>query len=378
MIKSYVKILFIIRQADFGGGETHLRYIFDFVDRSSFVPVLVSFKSGQLSDYAKSLGIEFYCLSSNLSDYLKNLISLIKIIRKEKINFIHAHGTKGALMTLVPAILTKKKMIYTVHSWSFHNELSRFQNLIRKLIEGLICFYSYRVILVSKNDYQLGEFVSPNKKCLIKNGVDTFRFQPFRNEKLRNELNFYENDFVLGYFARFTHQKNPFFVLKLINVLNNGFTKLNKNFKLLMIGDGELKQNIIQYIQENNLSKFIKILEPTAEIENYLNAIDCFVLPSYWEGSPYGILEAMSCGIPVIASNIPSNREIINSGQNGFCLDLDLETFKNTIFRLASDEKLYRNISFEARRTIETDFNIEDSIIELIKIYERLKLHDRS
>ena len=371
-----VKILFIIRQAEFGGGETHIKYIFDSIDRELFVPVLVSLKEGFLSNYAKSLGINFYLLPKDSSDLLKNILRLIKIIKIENIKFIHAHGTKGAALVLIPAFLKWKKLIYTVHSFSFHSELSRLQYIFRKFVEWLICLYAYKVILVSESDYKIGNFISQKKKILIKNGVDTSKYSPSKNKKLREEMGYFQSDFVIGYFTRFTHQKNPFFVIELIKSLVNENDKNNKNFKLFMIGDGELREKIIEKVTQFQLNKVVKILEPSYEIEIYLNVIDCYVLPSFWEGLPYGVLEAMACGVPVIASNIPNIGEIIESGENGFCEEINVDKFKERILQLSQDQNLYNKISTNARLTIEKKFNIKESILELLKIYEKLKAYD--
>lgn len=371
---SRTKILYIIRQAEFGGGETHLKYIFDSLDFEMFLPVLVSLQSGYLSDYAESRGINFYLLSNYRLSFFSNVISLIKIINKEKIKFIHAHGTKGAALVLIPAILTNKKLIYTVHSWSFHAELTKTQFLFRKFIERLICSYAYRVIFVSEADYNLGDFVSQKKKLLIRNGVDISRFFPFRNKTFREVIGYTDNDFVIGFFARFTHQKNPLFVLELIKSLIAESEKSKKKFKLLMIGDGELKDLIIEKIKNDRLDEYVKILSPSFEIERYLHIIDCYVLPSLWEGLPYGILEAMACGIPVVASKSTNICEISKYNNDIFCEEINLEAFKNRIIQLANDINLYSTISDNARKTIEERFNLEDTIIELLKLYEKLKV----
>lgn len=371
---SRTKILYIIRQAEFGGGETHIKYIFDSLDFEMFLPVLVSLQSGYLSDYAKSRGINFYLLSNDRLSFFSNVISLIKIIKEEKIKFIHAHGTKGAALVLIPAILTNKKLIYTVHSWSFHAELTKTQFLIRKFIERLICSYAYRVIFVSEADFNLGDFVSQKKKLLIRNGVDISRFFPFRNKTFREENGYTDNDFVIGFFARFTHQKNPLFVLELIKSLIAESEKAKKKFKLLMIGDGELKDLIIEKIKNDRLDEYVKILPPSFEIERYLHIIDCYVLPSLWEGLPYGILEAMACGIPVVASKSTNICEITKCNNDSFCEEINLEAFKNRIIQLANDINLYSKISDNARKTIEERFNLEDTIIELLKLYEKLRV----
>lgn len=141
-----------------------------------------------------------------------------------------------------------------------------------------------------------------------------------------------------------------------------------------MIGEGELKEQIIEEIKKNNLENYVKILEPSFEIEKYLQIIDCFVLPSFWEGLPYGILEAMSCGIPVVASRETNICEISNCYDDSFCEPIEVEAFKKRIIQLANDSNFYLRVSENARKTIEKNFNIEDSIIELLKIYGKLKV----
>jgi glycosyltransferase involved in cell wall biosynthesis len=118
--------------------------------------------------------------------------------------------------------------------------------------------------------------------------------------------------------------------------------------------------------KRKNLNQLVKVLAPSFEIEKYLNVIDCYVLPSFWEGMPYGVLEAMSCGIPVVVSKIPNMKEIINNGINGFYEDFDLENFANRMIELAKDEKLYSKIGSNARKTIEENFNINKRFCRFI------------
>jgi glycosyltransferase involved in cell wall biosynthesis len=369
-------ILYIIRQAEFGGGETHIKYIFDSMDRKLFTPILVSLSSGFLSDYAQSIGIKFYLLSKNKFGLLLNIFNLVRIIKKEKVDLIHAHGTKGAGLALIPAILNRKKMIYTVHAWSFHPELSKWKYEFRRLVERFICSYVHKVILVSQADFNAGDFISQLKKVIIRNGVDTRKFYPDKNYEFREELGYKKNDFVIGYFTRFTHQKNPFFVIELIKKLLQNNSSEKKKFKLLMIGDGELKKKILDTIKKENLTDSIKVLNPSFEIQKYLNVIDCYVLPSFWEGMPYGVLEAMACGIPVIVSSIPNMTEIVENEINGFCEGFEIENHARRIIQLAEDDKLYSKISLNARTTIEQKFNIDKQLQELYKIYQKLKVND--
>jgi glycosyltransferase involved in cell wall biosynthesis len=256
-------------------------------------------------------------------------------------------------------------------------ELNKWKYELRKFIERIICSQAYKVILVSQTDFNSATFVDPRKKILIRNGVDTFKFYPNKDFELREKLGYQKNDFVIGYFTRFTHQKNPLFMIEVMKRLKTK-SNLKKKLKLLMIGDGELREKIVEEVKKDSLTEDVKILSPTFEIEKYLNLVNCYVLPSFWEGMPYGVLEAMSCGLPVISSNIPNIKEIIKNEVNGFCENLEVENFAKRIIQLAEDEILYARISLNARSTIEQNFNIDKQLQELYKIYEKLKVNDRN
>lgn len=372
------KILYIIKQADFGGGETHLKFLIDNL-KEDYDPVVVSLTEGHLSRYLIDNGVKFYKLKQAKINYLTNTIKLIHIIKDEKIDLIHSHGTRGATLILIPAIILRKRFIYTVHAWSFHSKLNPIVNFFRKLIEKIICYYASKVILVSKSDVQAGIFVKERKKIFIPNIIDSKRFTPSRNMDFRKSLGFNENDFVIGFIGRFTEQKNPFFALELIKKLNSLNHESNKNFRMLMVGDGELGSSILEKIEKNNLDDFVRVIPFTPEPEKIYNSIDCVIIPSFWEGQPYVLLEAMSCGVPVIVSNIPNFKEIIINNENGFCENIEnVDDFIKRILQLASDEDIFNRIRNESIKTAKV-YQDQESVIKQIKnLYEEILSHDRN
>lgn len=372
------KILYIIKQADFGGGETHLRFLIDNL-KKDYEPVVVSLTEGYLSRYLTESGVIFYKLKSGKINYLTNIIILIQIIKDEKINLIHSHGTRGTALILIPAIILRKRFIYTVHAWSFHSKLNPIVNFFRKFIERIICCFASKVILVSKSDLQAGSFVEESKKIFIPNIIDSKRFTPSRNLAFRESLGCTENDFVIGFIGRFTEQKNPFFALELIKKLNSLNHQSNKNFKMLMVGDGELKSLILEKIEKDNLNNFVKVLPFTPEPEKVYNSIDCVIIPSFWEGQPYVLLEAMSCGIPVIASDIPNFKEIIINAENGYCENIkNVNDFVKRILQLANDENIYNRMRNESIKTAKFYQNQESVIKKIKNLYEEILSHDRN
>ncbi|HDH7461920.1 TPA: glycosyltransferase, partial [Escherichia coli] len=158
----------------------------------------------------------------------------------------------------------------------------------------------------------------------ISNGVDTEKFRPYaKNDKelcRRNIYNICDDDIIIGMIGRLWPQKNPLCLLKAISQL----IKSNKKIKCVFIGDGELYGEMADFINDNALHDSVKLLGWRNDTPILLNAMDIFVLPSLWEGMPLAILEAKSCGLPCVVSNIQGNRNIINGVDNGLLFDLNL------------------------------------------------------
>ncbi len=372
------KILYIIKQAEFGGGETHLKFLIDNL-RESYEPVVVSLTEGYLSEYLRRNGIKFYKLNSGLISFFINIYKLIQIIKEEKIDIIHSHGTKGSGLILIPSLINRKKFIYTVHAWSFHSELNSFVFFLRRTIEKIICFFASKVILVSKTDFQTGNFIKDEKKVFIPNVIDNKKYFPARDLAFRTYIGYNDNDFVIGFIGRFTNQKNPFFALEVIKKLSTINHNSTKNFKLLMVGDGDLKDLILKKIEEENLQEIVKVLPFTPEAEKIFNSIDCIIIPSFWEGQPYVLLEAMSCGVAAIVSSIPNFKEIIINDENGFCENIEnVDDFIKRILQLASDEDIFNRIRNESIKTAKV-YQDQESVIKQIKdLYEEILNNDRN
>lgn len=368
------KILYSIRQTDFGGGETHLDYILNSLPKN-YEPILLTLSKGYYYQRFVSKGIKIYAINRNSPLSIVTIYKVTKLIKENRIDIIHAHGTKGALAILIPSLLTKTKFIYTVHSFSFHPGINYLSYIIRKQIEKLITLFATFIIFVSKTDFEKANFVNPNKKVLIPNAIDTNRFCPYNDKSLRNKFGFTENDFVIALIGRITFQKNPFFAIEIIEKLNSPRENSSNNlqFKLLVVGEGELKESLIKRVKERSLEKFVKFIDFRPDVEYILNSIDCLILPSIWEGMPYILLEAMACAVPVVASNLKSIEEVITSGENGFCEDTkDIDNFVKMIKDLASNKELYNHISEKARLTITQKFDVKLIMNDLFQLYKNV------
>ncbi|MBU2447443.1 MAG: glycosyltransferase family 4 protein [Bacteroidetes bacterium] len=369
-----IKILHAIRQADFGGGETHLRYLVDNLNPKKFESVILTFSGGRLLKEFENKGLRTYNLNSRIPFNLSLRKRINSIISNEKIDLIHAHGTKGASNVVFSTKASRIPLIYTVHGWSFHRGINQINYRIRKRIEKYICENSTHVICVSKANCEDAPLTNKNNLKLIYNGIDTEKYSPKNKKKMRTEFGIDDRTFMIGFLVRLTYQKNPITVLRAFQILTEKF----HDIKLMIVGEGDLKNEVISFIQKNNLSDRVIILPYRSDIDDLLNVIDCYVLPSIWEGLPYGLLEAMSMGVPSIATNVDGIPEVIDNNINGILVDpMDYNMIAESIERIKTDNNFYSYISKNARHTIVSKFDLKQMINKTEDLYTKVKLNHK-
>jgi len=370
-----IKILHTIRQADFGGGETHLRYLINNLDKRKFESIILTFAKGSLLTELMNKGMKTYCLESQIPfDFrLRNKIN--SIIAEEQIDIIHAHGTKGASNVVLCAAVNNLPLIYTVHGWSTHKGIGKINLKIRQRIEAFLCKKADRIICVSKANYNSAPVNDKTNFTVIYNGIDTEKFCVKNRNKVREELSIERTTFVIGFLARLTHQKDPLTLLKAFKSLADK----NNDIQLLIVGEGELRNEVVKFINKNHLNEKVIILPYRSDIAYLLNAIDCYILPSLWEGLPYGLLEAMSVGIPSIASNVDGNSEIIDDNVNGFLIKpYDYKKIVSLVERIRIDNNFYSYISTNGRHTIVSKFNLKQMISKTEDVYFKMMINKKS
>lgn len=132
-----------------------------------------------------------------------------------------------------------------------------------------------------------------------------------------------------------------------------------KGIRLVVIGNGPLRNDLVEESKELNIDvQFLGNL-PNYELPMELNRSEIFVLPSLYEGHPKALLEAMACGLPVIGTNVPGIREVIVHGQTGCLCDTTPEDMRRAIIRVLNDEKLKRRMGKRAREFIMENYSIE-------------------
>ncbi|MHA1987716.1 MAG: glycosyltransferase family 4 protein, partial [Promethearchaeota archaeon] len=269
-----------------------------------------------------------------------NLFKNVKIVKTNQMY--------GSWITWILKILFRKKLVircgYELYSFSVHEykNLSSYpMSYLRLVFIYLIEFISYKIadqIIISNNaekNFIIKHFkINPKKITVIPNIIDVDIFRPLNIEKKKKSVLF---------IGRLNEYKN-------LENLIEAFTYL-KDFSLDIIGQGESEKNLKERVEKLNLQSRVKFLGifPNFRLPEIINQHEIFILVSNMEGNPKVLLEAMSCGIACIGSNIPSINQIIKHEKTGYLTDLDSKSIVEAIKNTYENDQLMKIVGKNAR-----------------------------
>lgn len=191
------------------------------------------------------------------------------------------------------------------------------------------------------------------------------RKKPAEIVSLRRDYGF-ENLIVFTCIARYDRVKRHDLVVELFHEL----CKQTSNIKLVLMGYGELKHEILSLVQIKNLQKKVLFLPPNHSVTEILNCTDISVLLSEREGLSTFLLESISLGIPLIVSNIKSNTEIAIDGFNGVSLDINpLKINYSTILNIVENSDVRKKMGENSYDLYKSDFNIDSYNSQIQRFY---------
>lgn len=294
-----IKIAQVIGKAINGGTETLWMNYYKFIDRTKVqFDFLVESESKIINkEEIERLGGHVVIIPSynNVFKYMK---TLKKIFKDNKYDIVHSNMSTLSVFTLRAA---KKAGINVriAHSHSTSNKKEWKKNVLKNMLRPFSKKYATHYFSCSElaGRYLFGnKTVDKGQVTIINNAIDINRFK-FNKESrinIRKELGINDNMILLGNVGRFQAQKNQLYLLDIFNEYN----KINPNSKLLILGDGPLKEELINKTSKLNLDDKVIFAGVKTNPEDYYSAMDCFILPSLYEGLPV-------VGIEVQASNLP-------------------------------------------------------------------------
>lgn len=354
-----INILFLESSKDFGGQEMRMVALVKRMDKRRFKLTVGAPRSSYLYKHQKQLGIKVTPVSMFSTFDIFGLIKIIGLILFHQIKIVVTYSGKDAWLGLIAGKLCRCKVVRMKNLELFHHKTS----------------YNFSDVVVVPSIY-IKQFlvergVHAKKIKIIYPGIDTetIQFNAQARQTIRERYHIQSHEILIIYIAFFRRPKSQ-------KVLIGGLHYLTmQNVKLMLVGDGdeeyidEIKKLLVDY----NLENRVILTGRQEDTVAFLSAADIFVFPSLTEAFSRSIIEAMACGLPIVANDIPTVREALDNGKRGYIYGYDTPVDMVTKLRRCIEEypgakrKAQQNISY-----IKEHFSIESMVQEFEALFSSI------
>ena len=371
------KIVHIIYSLGTGGLENGLVNIINRSPPERYRHVIVCLADA--TDFAKRItapDVEVIQLNKKPGHDWGLYFRLLKVLFSLKPDIVHTRNLTSLEMQALTLLMPGVKRVHGEHGRDV-NDLdgtNKKYNYLRKLLR----FFIHRYITVSKDlEHWLKETINvPELKVRqIYNGVDSEKFHP--NQSLRNQVTpgdfLSANSVVVGTVGRIAEVKNQKLLVDGVRRLVESRPELRENLRLVLVGDGPLYDSLQVYISEIGISDLVWMAGDRDDIPQLMQLMDIFVLPSLAEGISNTVLEAMATGLPIIATNVGGNSELISDGENGRLITVDDDQcLAETIGDLIDDSEVRSQMGQNGLNRVRSTFNWPKTVNEYLSVYDEL------
>jgi len=384
------KILYLITQSQYGGAQKYISDLMKNLDEKKYIAELAIGKK------EKSLQTEWL---KNLKEkgfkiwYLKHVVrelrpwhdflsafELYKLFLKSKPDIIHLNSSKIGSTGAVIGWLYKKlhnkhlKIIYTVHGFVFNEPLPLFLKSFYLWSEKISAKFKDKLICVSEADKIIGlnNHIGNNKKLItIHNGIDLEKIKFLEKKEaqhfLQEKYNLPESKQIIGTIANLYSTKGLEY---LIRSAKNIITKY-PNLIFVIIGEGSLRKKLETKIKKLDLENKFFLIGEIKNSTKLLKAFDIFCLSSVKEGLPYTLIEALSAGLPIVATRVGGIMEIVEPDINGLIIPpKNSAEITQAIEKILNNQKLQEKFHKNNLEKIK-QFTLKKMVQKTEEIYEK-------
>lgn len=351
-----MKVLMVLHSHICGGAEIHALYMMDGLTELGHEVIFAGPRDSWIWEQVEKRKIPALSLPMHGMYDLPSIWKLCRFAKRAGLDLVHAHLVRGTFYGGVAAAYAGVPCVSTVHNVNVYKHLGRAQRLIA--VSGAV-----RNSLLEHNH-------SPEKITIVHNGIPVDRkFGPEKRKEIRKQLGLNEKEIALCMVARFAPQKGHDLALKALNIIND------PRLRLFLIGDpvGNWAEEIKRMVKDLGLGERAIFLGHSDKVAELLTGMDVFLAPSRYEGFGISIIEAMSAGLPVVASRVDGILEIIQHEGNGLLFEPgNVDALASSLKRIISDRELALRISSSAVRTIEERFSQQAMVKKALTVYEHV------
>ena len=351
----------------FGGGQISLLELLAHVDRGKYHPLVYVGEKGRLEEELVKLGIECQILAMpavrrmNLLSFFRGMREIFKYARRKGVTLIHSNTSRASLYAGPVAKMLGIPLIWQVRIP--HPD---------RFLDRLIFPLSPRIITVSQAVKNRFDRFKKDKVNTIYNGVDTKKFSPGpAPDDIKARFGIAGDEVVIGTVGRLSPEKGLEHLIAGLGKLVGEYPQL----KILFVGNGNdaYRLTLQKKAEELQVRPNIIFVGFWKDIPQIMRVLDIFCLPSLTEGFNRSLLEAMACAVPLVATDVGGNSELVQDKQNGLLVPPGSpDALASAIKELLKDKTKAAKMGQEGRKFVEKNFSIETNVRKTEAIYAEL------
>ncbi len=365
--KEKIRILFIIPSLGVGGAEWQLYYLLKGLNKREFdVSLAVLYSSGLLAqEFAEIPELKIYYLNKRSGPDFAYLPLLRDVFRQNRFDIVQGYNASARSVGLVMAWLYGvPKTVMTERNAS--SVYSSFGSRFYHFFERYAMRRAWRVVANSEAGRQfcLQQGLAPIRIRVIHNGIDRQRLQP---QSSRRQLQLPEQATIIGMVARMFPQKDPFTFLHAARLV----LQQTRDVHFVLLGGGPILEPVRALVASWRLIPSIDVVGHTSNVADYLAAMDIVALTSQQsEGCPNAVLEAMALAKPVIVTDVPGNRELVQHEQNGLIVPRKHpEALSAAMLTLIKDEAKRKKLGRAGSAMVNKEYDMQKMIQDFENLY---------
>ncbi|MDQ2085620.1 glycosyltransferase [Herbivorax sp. ANBcel31] len=364
-----IKVLYLLNHAGKAGTERYVQTLIEKLNNKKIKAYFAYNENGLLVERLKALGVETFRIEMKNPFDIKAVRELSKLCKRLDIDLVHTQFLRENYIALLSRILNKKvKVMYTNHFVMENGPVLKITNRMVTSLESNII-----AVCNKGKDVMISNGISGKKIHVIFNGVDLENWSKPVESTIRKEFGIGDNTFVFLCGSRFAHDKGHKFLINAVHQLK----KISrKKFKCILSNDGPLLEECKKQVEDLGLGNDIIFTGFRKDMKNLIYGSDLYINSSEHEALSFAIIEVLACALPVIATDMAGNGDIINEKTNcGMLVDYnDDKGLAKAINKLMEDEKLRDEFGRNALKAVKEKFNLDKVAKETYNLYrESLK-----
>lgn len=338
-----VRVLHVLTGLSSGGAESFIMNMYRNMDRKKVqFDFLLRSTENVYEEELRKMGSRVYVTAAFPKHFIQNALQTSRFFREHRYDIIHVHANALLYMFALNCARrngVKCRIIHSHNSAMAHMRLLPIHNANKKRIHKLATDF----FACSES---AGKWMFDGDFTVVHNAIDldTFAYDAQKREKLRTELGIGEQNLVLGHIGRFAAQKNHSFLIDIFAEV----VKAMPESKLVLLGDGELREAAEDKVRKLNLSDRVLFLGTRKDVAELVNVFDLFVFPSLYEGLAIVALEAQANGLPVVCSEQLADQTLFGTTRHKLSLNENAVAWAKYILSVDSTRQDLRSTLAEA------------------------------